>query len=126
MNKFSYILILLISFLIMSCNQNPSQVDKEQLKKLEERVGILEKELHDIKSKTDAKNTKVAELKSEDSEGYFTIGSTMDEVLEVMGEPSSYNMIAEEARKLYYGISSINFYQDKVISYDKNLKVRVK
>lgn len=126
MNKFSYILI---SLLIISCNQNPSQVEKEDLTKLEERVAILEKELRDIKSKTDFQNTKETESKSEDSEDYFTIGSTMDEVLEVMGEPSSYNVTAQEARKLYYGISSINFYRDKVISYDnydKNLKVRVK
>lgn len=126
MNKFSYILI---SLLIISCNQNPSQVEKEDLTKLEERVAILEKELRDIRSKTDFQNTKETESKSEDSEDYFTIGSTMDEVLEVMGEPSSYNVTAQEARKLYYGISSINFYRDKVISYDnydKNLKVRVK
>lgn len=53
----------------------------------------------------------------------------MDKVIGVMGEPSSYIVTAPEARKFYYGLSTIYFYQDKVISYDNlegNLKVKVK
>ena len=125
MNKLSYSLLLYL--LIISCNQNPLQVEKEHIERLEERVSLLEKELHEIK--VNSSNTKKAKLKPENSEDYFTIGSTMDDVLEVMGEPSSYLKTASEARKLYYGISSVNFYRGKVISYDnydKNLNVKVK
>lgn len=113
----------------MSCNQNPSQVEKEYIKNLEVRISVLEKELHEIKSKNEPKNTQGTKQKFENSKDYFTIGSTMDEVLEVMGEPSSYIQTAPEARKFHYGISTVYFYRGKVISYDnleENLKVKVK
>jgi hypothetical protein len=46
-----------------------------------------------------------------------------------MGEPSSYMKTAPEAHKYIYGLSTVYFFQRKVISYDDldgNLKARVK
>ena len=128
MNKFSH--ILLFCLLIISCNQNQSQVEKDYIKNLEEKNRVLEKELQEIKSKTEPiKIAQETNKKSENTKDYFTLGSTEDEVLEVMGEPSSYMVTAPEARRFYYGISSVYFYKGKVISYDNldgNLKVKVK
>ena len=43
------LLILFLTFL--SCNQSPSQVEKDYIKNLEEKNKILEKELQEEKSK---------------------------------------------------------------------------
>ena len=126
MNKYIYILLSLV---ILSCNQNPSQLEKDYIKNLEEKNKALEKELQEMKSKSEPTNRQGTKKKSEISKDYFTIGSTEDEVIEVMGEPTSYMVTAPEARKFHYGISTVYFYQGKVISYDNledNLKVRVK
>jgi hypothetical protein len=105
----------------MSCNQNPSQAEKDYTKNLEEKNKALEKELQELKSKTDPK--------SKASKGYFIIGSTEDEVIQIMGDPTSYTVTAPEARLFFYGLSSVRFYKGKVISYDNldgNLKAKVK
>jgi len=127
MNKYFYISLFYV--LIISCNQNQSQSEKEYIRNLEEKNKVLEKELQEIKSKREPNNVQGTKKKSKNSKDYFTIGSTEDEVIEVMGEPTSYMVTAPEARKFYYGISTVFFYQGKVISYDNledNLKVRVK
>ena len=72
----------------MSCNQNPSQTEKDYIKNLEEKNKALEKELHEVKSKTEPNNS--PQGKKQKSNDYFTIGSTEEEVLEVMGDPTSY------------------------------------
>ena len=115
---------------IMSCSQNPSSMEKERIKNLEEKTRALEKELSEVKSKIEEINI-VQEEKgtSKSNSDYFTIGSTEDEVIDVMGEPTSYIKTADEARKFHYGISTVYFYRGKVISYDNlenNLKVKVK
>lgn len=127
MSKYFY--ISLFYLLIISCNQNSSQIEKDYIKNLEEKNKALEKELQEIKNKTEAIKGQKNEKKSEKFEDCFTIGSTEDRVIEIMGEPTSYMVTAPEARKLHYGISTVYFYQGKVISYDNlegNLKVRVK
>jgi len=127
MNKYFYISLFYV--LIISCNQNQSQSEKEYIRNLEEKNKVLEKELQEIKSKREPNNVQGTKNKSKNSKDYFTIGSTEDEVIEVMGEPTSYMVTAPEARKFHYGISTVFFYQRKVISYDNledNLKVRVK
>jgi hypothetical protein len=48
MSKYFYTIITLI---IISCNQSPSQVEKDYIKNLEEKNRILEQELQEIKSK---------------------------------------------------------------------------
>lgn len=126
MSKYFYIPLFLV---FLSCNQNPSQVEKEYIKNLEEKNRVLEAELQELKSKTDPINTRETKNKSDNSKDYFTIGSTEDEVIEVMGEPTSYLKTAPEAMKFHYGISTVYFYQGKVISYDNledNLKAKVK
>ncbi|HUH74676.1 MAG TPA: hypothetical protein VLZ75_09730 [Chitinophagales bacterium] len=124
MKKLCYILLITLS--IIGCNQSPSEIEKDYIKNLEEKNKILEKELMEIKSKSEPTKTS---KKSENFTDYFVIGSTEDKVLEVMGQPTSYIETAPEARRFYYDLSSVYFYQGKVISYDNlsnNLKARVK
>ncbi|MBK9336399.1 MAG: hypothetical protein IPM98_07340 [Lewinellaceae bacterium] len=122
--------IMGLSLLITSCTQHPSGAEKDYIKNLEEKNKILETELQEIKAKynlTDSVNND--RQKSHSSKKYFTIGSTEDEVIKIMGDPTSYMVTAPEARKFYYGLSAVYFYQGKVISYDNledNLKVKVK
>jgi len=54
MNKYSY--ILLFYLLIISCNQNPSQAEKNYIKNLEENSRALEKEIQEISSKIEPIN----------------------------------------------------------------------
>ena len=76
-----------------------------------------------------SKNLKVRILPGNDtseakSRGYFTIGSTKDEVLEIQGTPSSVT-----GNTWHYGDSLVDFYRDRVSDYSnssKNLKVRLK
>jgi hypothetical protein len=85
----------------------------------------LEKELQDIKSKTEP----TKDSRKQTFNDSFTIGSTEDEVIEVMGDPTSYMITAPEAKKFHYGLSTVFFYKGRVISYDnlsENLKVKVK
>lgn len=118
-------LFISISLIFISCNQ--SNLEKEYIENLEEKNKILEKELLELKGKS--KPTDNHLNKSENQKDFFTIGSTEDEVIDIMGEPTSYLKTAPEARKFLYGLSTIYFYQGKVISYDNldnNLKVRVR
>jgi curved DNA-binding protein CbpA len=76
-----------------------------------------------------SKNLKVRVLPSGDtsearSRGYFTIGSTKDEVLAIQGTP--WSVIGNT---WHYGDSSVYFYGNQVSSYSnvsKNLKIRLK
>lgn len=128
MNRYSY--ILLVCFLIMACNQNSSQAEKDYIKNLEEKNKILEKELQEQKSiskPTDVTQESKQETKS--PKGYFTIGSTEDEVLEVMGDPTNYSNLGSAGKLFIYGSSSVVFKNGKVESYDNNdgnLKIKVK
>jgi len=125
-----YCLILLFNFLIISCNQNQSNAEKDYIKNLEEKNRVLEKELQEQKSKSEVSNIpQGSKQDTKNPKDYFTIGSTEDEVVEVMGTPTSYVITAPEAKRFHYGISMVNFYKGKVISYDNlddNLKVKVK
>lgn len=122
-----YFCLLLFFLLVISCNQSPSQIENDYIKNLEEKNRALEEELKELKESS--KTTQETKQGSDNSNDYFIIGSTIDEVLEVMGEPTSYLVTAPEARQLLYGTSTVSLYKDKVISYDNfggNLKVRVK
>lgn len=125
-----YLIIITSGLLMVSCTQHSSQTEKDYIKNLEEKNKVLEVELKEIKSKYNLIDSiQGSEQKPIDNKKYFTIGSTEDEVIEVMGDPTSYMVTAPEARKFYYGLSAVYFYQGKVISYDNledNLKVRVK
>ncbi len=124
-NQMKKYLFILISLIFISCNQ--SHLEKEYIKNLEEKNKILEMELLELKGKSKPADNQPTI--SENLKDFFTIGSTEDEVIDIMGEPTSYLKTAPEARKFLYGLSTIYFYQGKVISYDNldnNLKVRVR
>lgn len=142
MRSHYYILTLIPIFL--GCNKNCCQQEKEYIENLEKKNAILERELKTLESepKITKKNTELQrELEEKQVEtettdraqrqirkNYFTIGSTEEEVVNVMGEPSSYITSTPEAKMFRYGLSSVNFYKGKVISYDNfdgNLKVRI-
>jgi len=126
MRKYFYALITLI---IVSCNQSPSQVEKDYIKNLEEKNRIMKKELKEIKSKTDPINAQGIKNNPASSKDYFTIGSTVDEVLEIMGDPTTYIDFGSLGKRLHYGTSTIFFEKGKVESYNNvegNLKVKVK
>ncbi len=58
------------------------------------------------------------------TKGFFSIGSTKDEVLTIQGTPTTMYM-----NRWYYGSSLVEFYNDKVITYSNtshNLKIRIK
>jgi len=116
--------------MIISCNQNQSGIEKEYIKNLEEKNKVLEQELQELKSGNYQKSTSKGEQqKTGKSMDYFTIGSTEDKVLEVMGDPTSYRDMGSFGKIYYYEISSIEFKNGKVYSYSNmsdNLKVKVK
>jgi hypothetical protein len=128
MSKYLYVIVCYL--FITSCYQNTSQAEKDYIRNLEEKNRALEKELQEMKNETNLNcKSQVAKQRTENYKDYFIIGSTENEVIEVMGEPTSYIRTAPEARKFYYGLSTVYFYNGKVISYDnlqENLKVKVK
>lgn len=125
-----HLCIFLFSLLAISCNQNSSQAEKEYIKNLEEKNTILERELKELKSKSETNNTaKGTKQLSGNSKDYFTIGSTEDEVIAVMGDPTSYISLGSEEKQFRYGGSIVLFKKGKVESYNNsegNLKVKVK
>jgi len=130
--------ILLFYILVTACNQQPSQVEKDYIKNLEEKNRILEKELEEEKSKSkphsiskDSKKDipKESGQKTKNSNDYFTIGSTEEEVLAVMGDPTNYDDMGSLGKRFSYGISTVYFENGKVESYSnlgRNWKVKVK
>ena len=126
MKKYYFFLVCIIT---MSCAQRSSNTEEEYIKNLEEKNRILEQELSETRSTgKPATNTKVVKQEINNSKDYFTIGSTEDEVLEVMGDPTSYNNIGSQ-KMFQYGYSIVTFQNGKVESYsniEENLKVRVK
>ncbi len=136
MKKYSGILLFYI--LVTSCNQQPSQVERDYIKNLEEKNRILEKELQEEKSKSKPINISKdsqedilteSKQKTKKTNDYFTIGSTEDEVLAVMGDPTSYNDMESLGKQFRYGLSTVYFEEGKVESYsnlERNLKVKVK
>lgn len=128
--KHTFSVITVLSFLIISCAQNSSTTEKEYIKNFEEKNKALEKELQEVKEKSETKNISQSPQREQSNpKNYFTIGSTETEVLQVMGDPTKYLDMQSAGKRLYYGMSVVVFEKGKVVSYDnfdKNLKVRVK
>jgi hypothetical protein len=125
----NFVYVLLFSFLLFGCNQGSSDVEREYIKNLEEKNRVLEKELHDKnESESDSKKEPEKKRTKKTSKDYFTIGSTEDEVLDVMGDPTSLTSIGSFGKIYNYGYSSITFKGGRVESYDNegNLKVKVR
>lgn len=126
----NYIYALLFPFLIIGCNNRSSDAEKEYIKNLEEKNRRLEIELENKESELESNsgdNAKKSTTQSESSKNYFTIGSTENEVLNVMGDPTSLRNIGPY-KTYYYELSSVTFQNGKVRDYDNdgNLKVRVR
>lgn len=122
---------ILLSFLLfMGCNQNTSQTEKDYIKNLEEKNKVLEKELQEVKSKADTINiSQGSKQRTKNSKDYFAIGSTEEEVIEVMGDPTGYIDLGSSGKRYQYGGSIVFFEKGKVASYNNlegNLKARVK
>jgi hypothetical protein len=118
-----YYLILLVTVSI-GCNNNSSQAEKDYIKNLEAKNAALEKELKETKDNSQEKSVELTKHSSD----YFTIGSTEDEVIRVMGDPDSYRDVSF-IKIFEYGMSSVTFENGKVKSYDNsdgNLKVKVR
>jgi hypothetical protein len=126
-----YIYALLFPFLVISCNNGSSDAEKEYIKNLEEKNRQLEIELQNkengLESNSGGNAKKSEKTQSESSKNYFTIGSTENEVLDVMGDPTSLNNIGPY-KIYYYELSSVKFENGRVTDYDNdgNLKVRVR
>jgi hypothetical protein len=114
----------------MSCFQKSTQIEKDYIQNLEEKNKLLEIELAELRSKNDP--TKFAGGNSaltQVSSGYFTIGSTEDEVIETMGDPTTYLELGSFGKRYYYGASMIFFEKGKVEGYNNvegNLKVKLR
>ncbi|MEO5990039.1 MAG: hypothetical protein ABIP68_00265 [Ferruginibacter sp.] len=131
--------ISIFYLLLTSCNQGASKSEKDYIKNLEEKNRVLENELQDEKNKppviieTPAEKIYIPQevpVERNIPKDYFTIGSTEDEVLEVMGDPTSIMDSKYSDRKTYiYEYSSISFTSGRVSEYSnigKNLKVKVR
>jgi len=121
--------ILLFSILFSGCTNETSQIEKDYIKSLEHKNKLLQQELSELNASDTVNESKTSKKDLKKSLDYFKIGSTEDDVINVMGNPTSYMQTAPEAKKFLYGYSSVYFYQGKVISYDNledNLKVKVK
>ena len=141
--------LLLMSFVILSCNQKRqehAELEKEYIENLEEKNRILERELKELKQTnktkaaekkevsaragaTGSSNTEVQKPKVKTNVDYFTIGSTEDEVLDIMGDPTSITVYHSNWKVFHYSISSVEFKNGRVYSYsnlDDRLKVRVR
>lgn len=72
-------------------------------------------------------NRDVSQSSKQETKKYFTIGSTEEEVVAVMGELTTFAISAPASKRIHFGLSMVYLYKGKVISYDNlqdNLKVK--
>ncbi|WP_421811482.1 hypothetical protein [Flagellimonas sp.] len=116
-------LFLPMIVLIESCNST-NQTEKDYIKNLEEKNRLLEQEIIDLKNNTT--NVQSVKTKKNNTNDYFTIGSTEKKVLEVMGNPTGYDDRGRFGKVLWYGLSKVRLENGKVSGFDNfdgNLKV---
>ncbi len=106
---YRFLLFMMPVFLVLSCNQGLSQADKEYIKSLEEKNRTLEKQIEELKGGSGTKDKSKKQGK-----GYFTIGSSEQEVLDVMGDPTSYSDMGLGGKTFNYGFSFIHFENGKI------------
>lgn len=136
--KLSLCTLVLLS--ILACEQKQSKAEADYIKNLEEKNQALERELQEEKNKPPVVIERTPEpviqtrednnRYNEPSKGFFTIGSTEEEVIEVMGDPTNVIDFGTIGMKRFsYGLSSVSFKDGRVDGYsnfDKNLKVKMK
>jgi hypothetical protein len=150
----AHILFLIFSISLVACTQKrqeQAEIEKEYIENLEEKNRILERELKALKegegfndndeptkpsgpmvSKkvgTKAPSSYTTKASSSHNTSYFTMGSSEEEVLDVMGDPTSITVYNSNWKVFHYSISSVEFKNGRVYSYsnlDDKLKVRVR
>lgn len=123
-NTIKNLCLILVNILIVSCISS-NETEKEYIRNLEEKNELLEQEIADLKN--NSKNIESVESEKPIDNDYFKIGSTEKKVLEVMGNPTSYNELGP-FRTMHFGMSSVKFQNGKVTGYDNiegNLKVKL-
>ncbi|MEO7306294.1 MAG: hypothetical protein ABIR78_13150 [Ferruginibacter sp.] len=138
-NSFKILFSLIIIIISISCNPNSTQAEKDYIKNLEEKNRALENELQTEKNKPPVIINKIIEPQYQspdsknfvtDSKDYFTIGSSENEVIEVMGDPTEIRDFEYTNEKwLHYGRSYIVLRNNKVKEYhnwENNLKIKIK
>lgn len=128
-NNWSFSILML--FILLGCNQKENKDD--YIRELEEKNRSLEVQIEQNNRKTVEINNKKPSEQTiynapKNDLDYFTIGSTEDEVITVMGDPTSIlNLEASSTKILSYGNSSVDLKNGKVSSYNNfgnNLRVR--
>lgn len=125
-------LITSLTFIIFSSCRNENNINADYIKNLEEKNKKLENELQNINEQQNYtyQNNKPPEIAQNHTAKYFTIGSTEDEVVDVMGEPTSVNKFEILNEKiLFFNSSTVTFKNGKVKQYsnnDNNLMVKYK
>jgi hypothetical protein len=136
-NKLS-LFILMIAFL--ACEQKQSSTEADYIKNLEEKNRALERELQSEKNKPpvviQSTPTSAVPIQgnnkryNEPAKDFFTVGSTEDEVINVMGDPTNIIDFGTAGMKEFsYGLSTISFKDGKVNGYNNfgnNLKVKLR
>lgn len=144
---------ILISCFLVACSSESARIERSYIKNLEEKNALLEEELKALRDersdeekgspaskeisnptvvKTVAQptvnNKPAVPNKAPKNTNYFTIGSSEEEVLDVMGDPTSING-SGNTKFFHYESDYVLFRNGKVENYSNssgNLKVRVR
>lgn len=119
--------VLLISVILFSCGSSDKEIQQKYILSLEEKNAALENELKSCRDGRVQSGSDRSALTN--GRGYFTIGSTEEEVLNVMGDPDNLTDLGSFGKTFSYDGSTVLFEKGKVKSYrnrNGNLKVRVK
>lgn len=128
--KFTFLIPGLIILFSSSCNTG-NHGDSDYVKSLEEKNKKLEQ---DLQSKNTKQNSDAhiyhKPSATNNNNTYFTIGSTEDDVIQIMGDPTSVRRFEYVHEKLFfYGSSIVTFKNGKVTEYsnnENNLRVKYK
>jgi hypothetical protein len=140
--------IVACALLLTACGNRTSSIEKEYIQNLEEKNAILEQEIEALRnseppenhvrpkksgnvSQFDESNTKLMEDSNKAANDYdpnfFTIGSTEEEVLRVMGDPTSISG-SKNNKWFWYDMDYVIFQDGRVERYSNqqgNLRLRV-
>jgi len=140
--------IVACALLLTACGNRTSSIEKEYIQNLEEKNAILEQEIEALRSDAsregdpkpkksgnvsqfDERNTNRMEdsikAASDYDPNFFTIGSTEEEVLQVMGDPTSISG-SKNNKWFWYDTDYVIFQDGRVERYSNqqgNLRLRV-
>jgi hypothetical protein len=144
----SKLTIIASALLLTACGNRTSSIEKEYIQNLEEKNAILEQEIEALRNSEPPENhvrpkksgnvsqfdeSSAKRMKdsinaaSDYAPNYFTIGSTEEEVLRVMGDPTSISG-SKNNKHFWYDLDYVVFQNGRVESYSNhhgNLRLRV-